>query len=103
MLRVHHLLLLLLIATGCATPQVNEPVRPVDPELAVVREPVKENARLPLVPRDGAGDMAVARVGDAEINRSDVGDFTIRYFRDQASEALTHLVDERIINAEVGT
>ncbi len=70
------------------------------PELAVAREPVKESARLPLVPRDGAGDLTVARVGDAEIRRSDLGDFAIRYFRDQASEALTHLVDERIIAAE---
>jgi len=75
----------------------------VDPGLAVVREPVKENARLPLVPRDGAGDLAVARVGDAEIRRSDLGDFAIRYFRDQASEALTHLVDERIIAAEAAS
>jgi parvulin-like peptidyl-prolyl isomerase len=97
--RVHHFLLLLLTVTGCAAPRPAEPVRH-DPELAVVRKPVIENARLPLVPRDGAGDLAVARVGDAEIRRSDLGDFTIRYFRDQASEALTHLVDERIIAAE---
>lgn len=99
MRRVHYLLLVFLLGTGCAAPRTAEPVR-TDPDLAVVREPVKENARLPLMPRDGAGDLVVARVGDAEIRRSDVGDFMIRYFRDQASEALTHLVDERIIAAE---
>ncbi len=49
---------------------------------------------------EGAGDAVVATVGGAEIRRSDVGDFVIRYFRDQANEALTQLVDEAILEAE---
>ena len=102
MQRLLYLLLAPLTLIGCATPQAAPPTR-VDPELKVVREPVKATARLPLVPRDGAGDLTVARVGDAEIRRSDLGDFAIRYFRDQASEALTHLVDARIIAAEAAS
>ena len=104
MSRVQHILLilLLLLGPGCASPAVSEAPRAPDPGLEVTRQPMKDDARLPLVPRDGAGDLVVARVGDAVIKRSDVGDFTIRYFRDQASEALTHLVDERIIEAEAG-
>jgi parvulin-like peptidyl-prolyl isomerase len=42
----------------------------------------------------------VVRVGGAGIRRSDVGDFVLRYFRDQANEAVTQLVDETILAAE---
>ncbi len=63
-------------------------------------ETAPDSARFPLVRREGAGDLVLVRVGEGVIRRSDVGEFVLRYFRDQAEEALTQLVDERILEAE---
>ncbi len=97
--KLGYLLLVVLAGSGCVSAGSGQPASAPAP-LTVTREPEREDARLPVAPREGAGDLVIARVGGAEIRRSDVGDFAIRYFRDQASEALTHLVDERIIAAE---
>jgi parvulin-like peptidyl-prolyl isomerase len=56
-----------------------------------------------LTDRKGEGDVVVARVEKDAIRRSDIGEFMIRFFRDQANQALNHLVDERIIEREVKT
>lgn len=91
-------LILLLVALGsCRSPDRASP-EPATP----VREFVREREAMPSLTasRDGVGDAVVVKVGGAEIRRSDVGDFAMRYFRDQANEAITHLVDETILDAE---
>ena len=42
----------------------------------------------------------MARVGEKEIRESDIGEFVIRYLRDRANEALTHLIDAAILEKE---
>lgn len=93
------LLLSLQIGWGCASPTVDR-FAPSEAPPSPARSPGSDPGPLPVVPRQGAGDLAVVRVGDAEIRRSDLGDFVMRYFRDEAGEALTHLTDERILLAE---
>ena len=93
------LTLVLALALGaCASPPAPPPEP--SPPLAVTREPDPAANRVAVASRAGPGDLAVARVGGTEIRRSDIGDFAIRYYRDQANEILTHLIDERIIEAE---
>jgi len=87
-------LLLLLLAACAGAP---EPVPPPAPPPA---PGPGGPARVPADAARGTPDDVVARVGGGEIRLSDVGDFAIRYFRDQANEALTQLVDERILAAE---
>lgn len=95
------------LALGCAgspPAAVDPPPAPArtgsaaPPAPAVAKPAVPADERL--VPRSGPGDLVVARVGKDEIRRSEVGDFAIRYFRDQANEILTQLIDERLIAAE---
>ncbi|MHC4472768.1 MAG: peptidylprolyl isomerase [Planctomycetota bacterium] len=84
-----------------ATPEKKGAPNAPAPPLEVSRPSLAPGPDSRVVPRDGAGDVAVARVGDDEILRSEIGDFMIRFFRDQANQALNHLIDERILEEEV--
>ncbi|MCU0724825.1 MAG: peptidylprolyl isomerase [Planctomycetes bacterium] len=87
--------LLCLVSCRSGSPGARES-GPAAPEFVRGREGASPLAAA----REGAGDAVVARVGGAEIRRSDIGDFVLRYFRDQANEAVTQLVDETILSAE---
>jgi hypothetical protein len=99
LLKLVTILVPLLFGTGCAAPETRgrEDTAPPPP---LTRSPPVEGFPAGPVPRRGTGDLALARVGGEEIRRSDLGEFVVRYFREQATEGLTHLIDERMIEAE---
>lgn len=95
------LLPILVVLAGCSAAPPAPEEMPRAP-LSVEKKPASgPGARTPAVPREGAGDLVVAKMAGGEIRRSDIGDFVIRFYRDQANEALNHLVDERVIEVDV--
>ncbi|MEN8152232.1 MAG: peptidyl-prolyl cis-trans isomerase [Planctomycetota bacterium] len=85
--------LCLVLVAACATP---DPV----PERRPARLPRAESTMPSADGEPDPGDRVVAEVGEQKIRESDIGEFVIRYLRDRANEALTHLIDATILERE---
>jgi len=89
-----------LLTGACSTRGSPQPAPPVP---ARAGAPAPDAAVPGILPDRAArdrGDRVVAVVGTREIRESDIGEFVIRYFRDRANEALTHLIDTIMLTKE---